>query len=111
MTGRGADTFAVGDLSGTPVELVDVSLSPGLGFPGGDGAADRVTVATTDRADRLALTGRVVVGGTATLTGLPWRVNVSHTEGALDTLAIDTGAGDTLDTSAFAPETIRLEAG
>ena len=37
-------------------------------------------------------------------------MNVSHTEGTLDTLVIDTGAGDdTLDTSAFAPETIQLE--
>jgi hypothetical protein len=32
--------------------------------------------------------------GTATLTGLPAKVNVSHSEDALDTLAIDTGAGD-----------------
>ena len=110
LTGPGEDTFAVGDLSRTPVELVDVSLSPGLGSPGGDGQADRVTVAGTDRDDALSLTGRVVIGGTATLAGLPWTVNVSHAEGALDTLAIDTGPGDdTLDKSAFAPGTIGLE--
>jgi len=36
--------------------------------------------------------------------------NVSHAEGALDTLAIDPGAGhDTLDTSGFDPATIKLE--
>jgi len=110
LTGRGADTFAIGDLSGTPVDLVDVSLSPGFGAPGGDGVADRVTVEGTDGRDRLALTGRVVIGGTATLTGLPWKVNVSHTEGALDTLAIDTRAGDdTIDTSGFDPATIQLD--
>ena len=41
---------------------------------------------------------------------LPWKANVSHIERALDTLAIDAGAGDdTLDTSDFAPETIQLE--
>jgi hypothetical protein len=58
----------------------------------------------------MTLTGRVVVAGTATLTGLPATVNVSHAAGALDTLAIDTRAGDdTLDTSAFAPGTIGLE--
>ena len=69
-----------------------------------------MSVAATDGDDDLTLTGRVVIGGTATLTGLSWKVNVSHTEGTLDTLAIDTGAGDdTLDTSAFAPETIQLE--
>ena len=110
LAGRGEDSFAIGDLTGTPVELVDVSLSPGFGFPGGDGQADRVAVAGTDRDDHLTLTGRVVVGGTATLTGLPWKVNVSHTEGALDTLAINTGAGDdTIDTAGFAPETIGLD--
>ena len=110
LAGRGEDTFAVGDLTGTPVELVDVSLAPGFGSPAGDGLADRVTVTATDGDDHLTLEGRVVVGGTATLTGLPWKVNVSHAEGALDTLAIDTGAGDdTLDTSGFAPETIGLE--
>ena len=110
LAGRGGDNFAVGDLTGTPVDLVDVSLAPGFGSPGGDGQADRVTVAATDGDDHLTLTGRVVVGGTATLTGLPWKVNVSHTEGSLDTLALHTGAGDdTLDTSTFAPETIGLQ--
>ena len=54
--------------------------------------------------------GRVVVGGTATLTGLPATVNVSHTEGALDVLSIDTRGGeDTLDSSGFDPATIGLE--
>jgi hypothetical protein len=109
LAGRGADTFAIGDLTGTPVELLDVSLAPGFGSPAGDGAADRVTVAGTQRADHLILTGRVVVSGTAALTGLPWKVNVSHAEGAPDTLAIDSGTGDTLDTSGFAQETIKLE--
>jgi hypothetical protein len=110
LAGRGEDTFTVGDLSRTPTELVDVSLSPGFGAPGGDAQADRVAVTGTDGDDELNLAGSVVIGGTATLTGLPWTVNVSHAEGALDTLAIDTGAGDdALDTSAFAPETIGLE--
>ena len=110
LAGGGADTFAVGDLSRTGVELVDVSLSPGFGFPGGDGLGDRVTVDGTDRTDRMTLTGSVVVGGTARLTGLPATVNVSHAEGALDTLAIDTrGGDDTLDDSGFDPATIGLE--
>ena len=110
LAGRGADTFSIGDLSGTPVELVDVSLAPGFGFPGGDGQADRVAVTGTDGDDELAVTGRVVVAGTATLTGLPATVNISHTEGATDTLAIDTRAGDdTIDTSGLADGTIGLE--
>jgi Ca2+-binding RTX toxin-like protein len=107
VVGAGADTFAIGDLSGTGVALVDVSLSSGL--PGGDGQPDRVSVQGTGRVDRMALTGRVVVAGTATLTGLPATVNISHAEPA-DTLALDTGAGDdTLDTSAFDPKTIGLD--
>jgi hypothetical protein len=108
VAGGGADTFAIGDLSRTGAELVDISL--GSGLPGGDGAADRVSVQGTDRRDEMALTGKVVVAGTATLTGLPATVNISHAEGALDTLRIDTRAGDdTLDTSGFAPGTIGLE--
>ena len=110
IAGAGADTFRVGDMSRTPVTLVDVSLTPQIGAAGGDGQPDRVSVQGTDRRDRLTLTGSVVVGGTANLTGLPATVNISHAEVAHDVLAIDTGAGDdTVDTSAFDPDTIGLE--
>jgi hypothetical protein len=69
-----------------------------------------VSVQGTDRRDEGTLSGRVVVAGTATLTGLPATVNISHAEGALDTLAVDPRAGeDTLDTSGFTPATIGLE--
>lgn len=69
-----------------------------------------MTVQGTDRRDDIAVTGKVVVAGTATLTGLPATVNVSHAEGALDTLAVDTRAGDdTVDTSGLAPGTIGVE--
>jgi hypothetical protein len=68
-----------------------------------------VPVAGTDKADASKLGGKIVAAGTATLTGLPWTVNVSHTE-SFDTLAIDGGAGkDTLDTSAFPAGTIGVE--
>jgi hypothetical protein len=108
VAGGGADTFAVGDLSRTDAALVDISL--GSGGPGGDGQADRVTVQGTAGRDAMTLTGKVVVAGTATLTGLHATVNISHAEGALDTLAIDTGAGqDSVDTSGLAPGTIGLE--
>ena len=108
LAGGGADVFTIGDLGGTDALLVDVSL--GSGGPGGDGQADRVAVRGTDGPDRMAITGRVVIGGTATLTGLPATVNVSHAEGALDTLAVDGRAGqDSVDTSGLAPGTIGLE--
>ena len=102
----GADTFSVGDLTGTPVDLVDVSLAPSFGSPGGDGQADRVQVAGTDRADAITVAGSLT---TARLTGLSATVNISHAEGALDTLAVDTrGGDDTVDSAGLAPGVIGL---
>ena len=80
MLGAGEDTFAIGDLRRTGAQLVDISLAPLPITPLGDFNADRITVAGTDKADALKLTGKVVTSGTATLTGLPWTVNVSHAE-------------------------------
>ena len=97
VLGAGEDTFAIGDLSRTGAQLVDISLASLPITPLGDFNADRITVAGTDKADALKLTGKVVTSGTATLTGLPWTVNVSHAE-SFDTLAIAGGGGkDTLD--------------
>jgi len=108
VAGGGADTFAVSDLRRTSAQLVDISLAPVPITAGGDAAPDRVTVDGTSRRDALKLTGKVVVAGTATLTGLPATVNISHAEPS-DTLVLDTRAGkDTLDTSAFDPKTIGL---
>ena len=101
----GADTFTVGDLTGTPVDLVDVSLAPTLGSPGGDGQADRVEVAGSAGADAITVAGSRT---TARLSGLSATVNISHAEGALDTLAVDTRGGDTVDSSALAPGVIGL---
>jgi hypothetical protein len=110
VAGAGADTFAVGDLGRTGAQLVDISLSPVPIVAGGDGAADRVSVQGTSGRDAIKVEGKVVVSGTATVTGLPATVNVSHAEGALDTLALDTGAGeDSVDTSGLAPGTIGLQ--
>lgn len=101
VAGGGADTFNVGDLRGTGAQLVDISLASLPITPGGDGEADRISVA----GGRLKLAGKVVVAGTATLTGLPATVNISHAE-PKDTLAIH---ADAVDTSAFDPATIGLE--
>jgi Ca2+-binding RTX toxin-like protein len=90
VLGAGADTFAIGDLSRSGVELVDVSLANLPITPLGDLFPDRVTVAGTTKPDAFKLTG-------TRLTGLPWTVNLSHAE-SIDTLAISGGAGkDTLD--------------
>ncbi|HKE78226.1 MAG TPA: calcium-binding protein [Solirubrobacteraceae bacterium] len=60
----GADTIAVGDVSGTDVDTADVSLA---GFDGsGDGAADTVIATGSDgpdRADVGSSDGKVVVNG------------------------------------------------
>ena len=74
----------------------------------GRAARSRHVDATPAR-DALTLTGKVVVAGTATLTGLAHTVNISHAEPA-DTLAIDTLAGkDTVDASALQPSTIGVQ--
>ena len=88
------------------MDLVDVSLAPSFGSPGGDGQADRVQVAGTDRADAITVAGSRT---TARLTGLSATVNISHAEGALDTLAVDTrGGDDTVDSAGLAPGVIEL---
>jgi hypothetical protein len=101
----GADTFKVGDLTGTPVDLVDVSLAPSFSTPNGDGQADRVEVAGTDRADAITVVGS---RGTARLTGLSATVNVTHAEVAADTLTVRSRGQDTVDSAGLAPDTIGL---
>jgi Ca2+-binding RTX toxin-like protein len=113
LAAGGADTFVVGDLTGTPVELVDVSLAPGFGAPAGDGQDDIVQVTGTERSDELVLDGRVSPSGsgTATLTGLAAKVNVSHAEELHDTLVFDLrGGDDPIEMAGFDPATIHLSA-
>ena len=111
LAGRGADTFAIGDLSGTPVELVDISLAPGFGFPGGDGRGGprrghRHRRRRRARRHRPRGRGRHRDADRPAGEGQ----HLTHTEGASDTLAIDTRAGDdTVDTSGLADGTIGLE--
>jgi len=84
-----ADTITVGDVGGTDVKSVDVDLN---GFGGvGDGAADTVVVQGTSRRDVVGVTrdgGRVVVDGLAAVT------TIVGSEPALDTLRVETLAGD-----------------
>jgi Ca2+-binding RTX toxin-like protein len=105
----GADVFGVRDLSGTGVQLVDISLAGNFGAPGGDNTADSVDVDGTDGDDELTLVGKKVIAGTATLTGLPYKVNMSHTE-PIDSLAVHTGDGDdSIDSSALEPGVIGFQ--
>lgn len=100
LAGGGADVFGVRDLAGTGLQLLDISL--GSGAPGGDNAADQIDV---DGSGELTLVGKKVIAGTVTLTGMPYTVNLSHTE-PIDTLAVH---GGTVDASGLAPGVIGFE--
>jgi hypothetical protein len=102
----GADTFAVGDLAGTPVVQAEVNLGGSPGGPASDGQPDRVSVAGTRGDDAIAVAGS---GTTADVTGLPATVRVTRADAATDTLAIDGGDGaDALDAAGLAPGVIGL---
>jgi hypothetical protein len=103
VAGGGEDSVAIGDLAKTGAQLVDVSLAAVPITPLGDFNADRISVAGRGA---LTLAGKVVTSGSATLTGLPWTVSVSHAE-AFDTLAIS--GAKSVDTSGLAPGTIGVE--
>jgi hypothetical protein len=106
----GADVFNVGDLRRTAVTEVNASLAGSFGTAVGDGARDRVNVEGTERADAITVTGKTLFSGAVTVGGLPIKVGITHAEGALDTLAIHTLAGDdTVDSSGLEPGTIALE--
>jgi Ca2+-binding RTX toxin-like protein len=102
----GADTVAVGDLSATGVDEVNVNLEPGLGSPGGDGLPDRVIATGTNGDDAVSVAGGA--NGAVTVAGLAARLGITHAE-SIDSLAIDTRAGhDTVDASGLAADTIQL---
>ncbi len=99
----GADVVTVNDLTGTGVSRVGVDL----GAQGaGDGAADQVIVNGTGGNDRATVSGS---SGSASITGLATRVDVSHAEPASDTLTVDTlGGDDVVDASTLAANAIKL---
>jgi Ca2+-binding RTX toxin-like protein len=88
----GTDTVTVNDLSGTDVVEVNANLAALLGGATGDAAADTIVVNGTNGADAIDVTG----GGTsASVFGLPARVNVTNSEGANDALVVHAlGGGD-----------------
>ena len=68
----------------------------------GDASADRIELAGANRAATIA--GQ---GGAATVAGLPVRLQISHSDGLLDTLAIS-GAGS-VDRTGLTDGVIGLE--
>jgi hypothetical protein len=103
QAGAGADTFRVADSS---VGELNVSLAPGSGA----NDPDRIEIQGTEGDDAVTVTGKKVVWGAATVTGLPVKLGVSFAQIGFDTLAIDTlGGDDSVDTSGLGPDVIGLE--
>jgi Ca2+-binding RTX toxin-like protein len=99
----GADRFRIGDLRHTGVDLVDVSLAPSFGTADGDKAADRVEIAGDAPA---TVTGKTVISGAVTVSGLAAKLQISHSDGLLDTLAVHAPA---VEATGLQPGTIGLE--
>ena len=104
VAGAGADTFRV--RGGGHVAELNASLAPGAGAAD----PDRIEIQGTEGDDAVAVTGKKVVFGSATVTGLPVKLGISFAQIGFDTLAIDTlGGDDSVDTSALAADVIGLE--
>jgi hypothetical protein len=110
IAGGGADLVRIGDVRPAGVLQIHASLAPLPITAGGDATADRIEIAGSSGDDAVKITGKTVISGSLTVTGLPVKLDVSHSDGLLDTLAIDTLAGDdTVDTSGLQPGTIGLD--
>jgi Ca2+-binding RTX toxin-like protein len=102
----GADTITVGDLTGTAVTQVRLSLAATLGGSAGDAQADRVVVNGTAGADAISAAGG---GGGIAVGGLSAGVTISASDGELDVLEINALAGaDTINASALQNSLYRL---
>jgi Ca2+-binding RTX toxin-like protein len=100
----GADTVAVGDLTGTGVTLVDASLFD-FGVPGG--ANDAVVADATAGADKITVAPKGSATGAA-ITGLAAKITVTGL--ASDLLEIRGLGGDDLIDGTGLPATTRLRA-
>jgi Ca2+-binding RTX toxin-like protein len=87
----GTDTVNIGDLSGTDVTQVNVSLAGTLGGSAGDAQTDTVVVNARQGNDIIDVFG---AGTSVSVLGLPAQVNVTSSEGANDTLVINGLGGD-----------------
>ena len=85
------DTTTVNDLSGTDMVEINADLAGTIGGTAGDGQADNIIVNGTSGDDIVDVVG---AGTSASVLGLPARVNVTNSEGANDSLAINTLGGE-----------------
>jgi Ca2+-binding RTX toxin-like protein len=104
LPGSGADVTRIGDLRSAGVTDIHASLAATIITAGGDTSADRVELAGAKRA--ATVTGQ---GGAATVAGLPVRLQLTHSDGPGDTLAIRGAAS--VDRSGLPDGVIGLEIG
>ena len=107
----GADSLNVGDLGGSGLRAVVANLSGLPGAPDPDRAVDTVTVAGSNQADSIRISGEPsdqVGSGTVTVEGLSAEVQLSRVE-PTDRLIVNGGGGtDTFDTRRLAAGTVEL---
>jgi Ca2+-binding RTX toxin-like protein len=95
----GADTIKVGDLSGTGVNEVDISVASAVGSATGDGAADTIQVDETNGNDTIAITG---AGTSVSVTGGGTLVSIIGAEGQ-DHLTVNGQGGNDVISAASLP--------
>jgi Ca2+-binding RTX toxin-like protein len=96
----GGDSITVGDLTGTGVTNVNVSLAAVIGGTTGDGAADSVVVNGTAAADNIVVAD--MLNGGVKVGGLPALVKITAQDPTLDTLTVNAGGDDdVVDASAL----------
>lgn len=85
----GADNLTVNDLTGTGLTTVNLNL--GVTGGAGDGQADTVNVFGSNGNDTINIVGQ---GTAASVLGLPATVNITGSEGTLDSLVVNALGGD-----------------
>ncbi|WP_422931535.1 beta strand repeat-containing protein [Singulisphaera sp. PoT] len=102
----GADTVTVGDLTGTGLTNLNVDLSGTFNSGIGDGQADSIILNGTSNADLVNIAGS---GAGYTVTGLPALVRVAGSEGANDSLVLNTlGGNDNVKAATLPAGIVRL---
>jgi Ca2+-binding RTX toxin-like protein len=102
----GTDTLTVNDLSGTDVAEVNVSLAGTIGGAAGDGQADVVIANGTDAEDIVDVVG---AGTSVSVLGLAAQIDITQSEGANDSLVINTlGGNDSITATTLPAGIIKL---
>lgn len=103
----GVDNIVIGDLGGTDVKRVEISLIGGSG-QANDGQQDRVVANGSAGADTVTV---VTTNGETIVSGLAAEVRITGVDGGLDRLDLNGNAGsDVIDASGLAANSLKLTA-